>query len=208
MARPSRVELLSDEVARQGYLRVNRLRLRHELFAGGMGQILTREVIERGDAVAVLPYDPIRDAVVLIEQFRIGAFAHGDDDPWLIEIVAGIVEDGEAPEAVALREADEEAGLAVTALLPVAAYYASPGIVTERVQVYCGRVDAGEAAGVHGLAGEGEDIRVLVLGFDAAMRALAEGRVRVSPALVALQWLALNRDDLRRRWAGVGPASA
>ena len=202
------VEIIDKSTAYQGHYRVDRYRLRHTLFAGGWGREIGREVLERGHAVAVLPYDPARDAVVLIEQFRIGAYLHGGDSPWhgggdspwLLEIVAGLFDADEGPEEVARREAAEEAGLELGELVPVAAFYTSPGAVTEHVEVYCARVDSRGAGGIHGLAEEGEDIRVLVMPFAEAMAALAAGRVRNSPALVALQWLALNREDLRARW--------
>jgi ADP-ribose pyrophosphatase len=201
MKKPAKVELMARRNLYRGYLGVDGLRLRHEQFAGGLGPELKREVVERGHAVAVLPYDPALDLVVLIEQFRAGPFVAGDPEPWLVEIIAGIVEDGEAAEEVAVRESAEEAGLEVTALERIAGFYSSPGVLSEQVELYCGRVDAGGAGGLHGLDHEGEDIRVLVPAFDEAMAMLAEGRIRFAPALVALQWLALNREALRRRWA-------
>ncbi len=195
------VEIIDKSTAYQGHFRVDHYRLRHTLFAGGWGPEIRREVLERGHAVAVLPYDPARDAVVLIEQFRIGAYLHGGgDSPWLLEIVAGLFDADEGPEEVARREAAEEAGLELGELVPVAAFYTSPGAISEHIEVYCARVDSRGAGGIHGLDEEGEDIRVLVMPFAEAMAALAAGRVRNSPALVALQWLALNRESLRVRW--------
>lgn len=199
MDKPEDVEVLWRETAFRGYLRVERLRLRHRLYAGGMGGELAREVIQRGDAVAVLPYDPVRDQVVLIEQFRVGPYVRGDA-PWQIEIVAGIVEGDEASAAVAYREAREEAGLDLAELTHVLDYYSSPGVMSEHIAVFVARIDASGAGGVHGLDEEGEDIRVLTLGFDEAIAALAAGRIKASPAVIALQWLALNRDALRQRW--------
>ena len=120
MEKPSSktVELIERTTAFEGYFRIDRYELHHQLFAGGMSDPLTREVYERGHAAAVLPYDPQRDAVVLIEQFRIGAYAAGRE-PWLIEIVAGIVEAGETSSDVAQRELHEEAGLSAAALEPI-----------------------------------------------------------------------------------------
>lgn len=197
-AADGKVEVIERETVYDGYCRVERLRLRHRLFTGGMSAEIDREVMRRGHAVAV-PYDPVRDEVVLIEQFRIGAHVRGDE-PWLVETVAGLVEDGEEIEAVARREAREEAGVELGELVPVASYYASPGTMTEYVHLYCARVDATRAGGVHGLAGEGEDIRVTALPFAEAMVALKEGRIASGHTLIALQWLALNHVDLRQRW--------
>jgi len=177
------VEVQKREAAFRGYLRVERLQLRHRLHAGGMGA-----------------YDPARDQVVLIEQFRVGPFIRGDE-PWQIEIVAGIMEREEAPATVAQREAHEEAGLELAELTHVLDYYSSPGVMSEHIAVFVARVDASGAGGVYGLEKEGEDIRVLVLGFDEAMTALAAGRIKASPAVIALQWLALNRARLRRCWS-------
>lgn len=188
-------------MAYAGFFRLERLRLRHALFAGGMSPPLTRELFERGHAVAVLPYDPVSDAVVLIEQFRVGALARAGG-PWLVEIVAGIIDGDEAPETVARREAVEEADLTLGRLERIGRFYVSPGGSSESVHLFCGEVDAGAAGGVHGLAAEGEDIRVFAEPFAVAMRRLAAGEIDSAPPVIALQWLALNRGRLRQAWAG------
>lgn len=193
------IALISRETPYQGYFRIDRYTMRHPLFAGGMTDDVVREVFERGHAAALLPYDPLHDSVVLIEQFRVGAYA-ADEEPWLIEIVAGIIETGESPEDVARREAMEEAGLHVTDLVPFGNIFVSPGGSTETVTIYCGRCDTSDAGGIHGLDEEDEDIRVIVRPFAAAMTDLENGLIRSAPAVIALQWLALNRDSLRRRW--------
>lgn len=197
-----RVEVIEREVAFQGYFQIIRLRLRHELFRGGMGAVLSREVFERGQATAVLPYDPERDEVVLVEQFRAGAL---DDQagPWLIEPVAGIIEDGETPAEVARREAREEADLEIEDLIEACEYFVSPGGATERCRVFIGLARTAGAGGVHGLAGEGEDIQVHVLKLDDALAMIGrDPRMRTASALVALQWLALHRDEVRAAFAG------
>ena len=199
------VEIFGREIVHDGYLEVLQTRLRHRLHAGGWSRELTREVIERGHAVAVLPYDAARDEVVMVEQLRIGAVIRGDDAPWLLEIVAGIVEPGEDLVEVARREAMEEAGIELGNTMPILTYYTSPGVLSETIAIFHAEVDARGAGGVHGLAEEGEDIRVVVLDFAAAMAALAEGRVTASPAVIALQWLALNRDELRRAAGAEAP---
>jgi ADP-ribose pyrophosphatase len=199
-----RVIVLEQTVAFESFFKVIRYRLRHEQFAGGMGGELGREVLERGHAVAVLPFDPMRDQVVLIEQFRIGALGVVAD-PWLVEPVAGIIEPGEPAPEVARREALEEAGLELLDLVPACSYFASPGGSTETCQVFIGRVDAASAGGIFGLAHEGEDIKVHVVPLEEALKWLGDGRVHAATTIVALQWLALHRAELAQRW---GPAAA
>jgi ADP-ribose pyrophosphatase len=193
------VEIFEKETAFQGYFRIDRYRLRHRLFAGGWSEAITREVFERGHVVGVLPYDPIEDRVVLIEQFRIGAYAAGFS-PWLIEIVAGVIEAGEEPEEVARRETLEETGCSVTELMPVTSYLVGPGAASESVKLFCGRVDARGAGGIHGKKEEHEDIRVFSAPFTEAMARLDSGEIKNAVSIIALQWLALNHDRLRRRW--------
>ena len=194
------VELLGKSQRYSGFFRINGYRLRHRLFAGGWSGVIEREVFERGHAVGVLPYDPVADSLVLIEQVRIGALVAGMS-PWLIEVVAGIIEEGEAPEEVARRETLEEAGLEIQALIPMCRYLVSPGGSSESDLLYCGRVDSRGAGGIHGLAEEHEDIRVDRVAYEEAMHLLEEGRVTNSVSLIALQWLALHRDRVRAAWA-------
>ncbi|MBF0267426.1 MAG: ADP-ribose diphosphatase [Alphaproteobacteria bacterium] len=198
-----KVELVEKVTAYQGYFRIDRYKLRHSLFAGGLSGVMTRELFERGHAVGLLPYDPVKDAVVLIEQFRIGAYAHGWN-PWLLEIVAGIIEEGESHADVARRETKEEAGIDVSDLVPVHHYLVSPGGATETCALYCGRVNSEHAAGIHGVGAEHEDIRVVVMSADEAIAKLEGGQVVNAAAVIGLQWLALKRPELRRRWLSCG----
>ncbi len=195
------VRVLACDTVYQGHYRVDRYRLQHRRHDGGWSQELTREVFERGHAVAVLPYDPQRDEVVLIEQFRVGAHAAGWA-PWQLEVVAGIIDPGETAEDVARRESQEEAGLTVLELTPIADFLNSPGAVSQTERLFCGRVDATGAGGIHGLADEGEDIKVVVVPFAELPALLAAKKVTNAPGLIALQWLLLNRDELRARWSG------
>ena len=196
-----RVELQESETVFQGYFRVDRHRLRHEQFVGGLGGEVVREVFERGQVAAVLPVDPVAGRVVLIEQFRPGAWAAGQN-PWLLECVAGIIEQGESAADVCVREAHEESGCVISNLIPILApFFSSPGACSETVALFCGQVDASTAHGVHGLADEGEDIRVNTWSIDEALQLLADGRIVNAKTIIALQWLALNRDSLARRWA-------
>ena len=199
MNRDDDVEVVEREACFRGFYQLDRLHLRHRLFAGDMGKLISRELFVRHDAVCVLPYDPQRDCVVLIEQFRVGALDKSLN-PWLIELVAGLIDKDEQPEEVARREAVEEAGLELAELWPLTQYYPSPGGYDERVHLYVGRCDSRGAGGVHGLEEEGEDIRVLVWSFDEALAALDDGRIDNAASIIALQWLALNRDKLRERW--------
>ena len=200
MNRDDDVEVVEREACFRGFYQLDRLHLRHRLFAGGMGKLISRELFVRHDAVCVLPYDPQRDCVVLIEQFRVGALDKSLN-PWLIELVAGLIDKDEQPEQVARREAVEEAGLELAELWPLTQYYPSPGGSDERVHLYVGRCDSCGAGGVHGLEEEGEDIRVLVWSLDEALAALDDGRIDNAASIIALQWLALNRDKVRERWA-------
>jgi ADP-ribose pyrophosphatase len=193
------VELLARETPFAGYSRLHVLRLRHRLHRGGWSREVEREVFERRAAAAVLPYDPARDRVVLIEQFRPGAYAAGLGC-FQLEPVAGVIADGEEPIDVARREAREEAGCEILAFEPMCTYTVSPGYSTEVVFAWCGRIDAAGVGGIHGQAHEDEDIRVHVLAFDVAMRRLAAGEFQYALTILALQWLALNRDRLRGLW--------
>ena len=193
------VELIEKQAAFCGYFRIDRLRLRFPLYEGGMSREVEREVLERGQVAAVLLVDPDRDCVVLIEQFRPGPYAAGEP-PWLIEAVAGVIEGGESAEELARREAREEANCEITDLFPIIRFFTSPGASTESVALFCGRVDSSDAGGVHGLAEEGEDIRVLVVSVDEALSLLREGRIVNAKTIIALQWLASNYDKVRKRW--------
>ena len=203
MAQESRPEDRVDVVEKQtpfrGYFRVDTYRLRHRTFEGGWTREISREIFERGHAAAVLLYDPERDAVVLIEQFRVGAYA-AELEPWLIETVAGIIEPGEEAAEVVRREAEEEAGCKVGTLEPIGRFILSPGGSSETIALFCGRVASAAAAGVHGLDHEDEDIRPLVLSTDEALARLAAGGIVNATTVIALQWLGLNRDRLRAAW--------
>ncbi|OLF56223.1 NUDIX domain-containing protein [Pseudomonas chlororaphis] len=197
---PTAVEIVRREKCFQGFYQLDRVQLRHELFAGGMGREISREIFVRHDAVCVLPYDPQRDEVVLIEQFRIGAMGK-IANPWLIELVAGLIDKEEQPEEVAHREAQEEAGLTFSALWPMLQYFPSPGGSTEFVHLYLGRCDSSGAGGLHGLAEEAEDIRVSAWAFEDALQAVRDGRISNAASIIALQWLALNRVEVRGLWS-------
>ncbi len=190
-------EILESEVVYQGYFRMDRYRLRHRKHDGGWTGTMTREVFERGHVVAVILYDPPRDRLVLLNQFRIAALAGGKPG-WQTEIVAGIIEEGEAPEEVAYRETEEESGCRLKTLIPLYHYLVSPGGTSETMWLYCGIVDSEGAGGIHGLDAENEDIKVETLPFSEAMTRIGDGRIDNAPAIMGIQWLALNRERLQR----------
>lgn len=193
------IEILERNPAYRGYGRVDRYRLRHRLHDGGVSLPIDREVYDRGHVTGVLPYDPVRDCVVLIEQFRVGAYLAGMR-PWQTEAVAGIIDSGETPEQVALREAREEADLEILDLMPLYRYLVSPGAITETVALFVGRVDSAHAGGVHGLPSEGEDIKVMVVPVSELAGMIDDGRIGNALTIIAVQWLLLYRDKLRASW--------
>ena len=188
-------KLLNREIAYDGFFKVEICQLEHELFAGG-NVTIKRELFHRGDAVAVLLYDPVNDKVVMVEQFRVGAL-EDETGPWLLEVVAGIVESGESAKQVAQRECHEEAGLEVHAFESVHSFYPSPGGCSERLYLLCGLVDSSKADGIHGIADEGEDIRVVVMDYEEVVNLLGTDRISSASAIIALQWLQLHRERLR-----------
>lgn len=193
------VEEISQEVVYEGYAKLSTYNLRHRRYEGSWSEPVRRELFESGDAVVVLPYDPVTDCVVLVEQFRISSYARGIE-PWQVECIAGRVNHGEKPEQVAEREAREETGCEIQELTKIGEMFASPGICAEYVTMFCARTDARNISGIHGLDTEHEDIRALSVSFDDAMAALDDCRIRAAPAFVCLNWLARHRDRLRTAW--------
>lgn len=197
-----KAELISKEAGWEGFFRMDVLHLRHTRHDGSMSPAIRREMFERGHAAAVLPYDPVRDEVLLIEQFRPGPLAAGDPDPWLVEIVAGMIDKaGESPEDVVRREAVEEAGIEMGDLEMVSDTYMTPGACTERITVYCGRADLSGAGGIFGLESEHEDIRAFTSSINDIRTGLDAHQFRNAITVIALQWLCLNRERLRQEWA-------
>ena len=193
------VEIIARETLYSGFFSMELYRFRHRLFNGEMSGEIKREIFERGHAAVLLPYDPVRDEVVLVEQVRIAAY-DTSETPWLLEMVAGMIEEGESVEDVARREALEEAGLVVGWTKPVLSYLASPGGTTERSSIMVGEVDATTAEGIHGLADENEDIRVHVVSRELAYQWVEEGKIDNAASVIALQWLQLHYQTLRHEW--------
>lgn len=177
--------------------------LRFRRFDGSLSEVVNRAGFVLGDAVTVLPYDPVRDCVMLVEQFRFGPYARGDTNPWSLEPIAGRIDAGESPQTAARREAQEEANLTMQTLHTVGRYYVSPGAVTEYLVSFVGIANLpASAEGVSGLELEAEDIRAHVIPFDRLMAMVATGEVANAPLLITAQWLALNRERLRISAAG------
>jgi len=185
------VQILKKESLYQGFFKCNKYTLKHKLFSGGWVEI-QREFFERGHAAALLPYDVKNDRVVLLEQFRFGAMESAGS-PWLFELVAGMIEEGEVAEEVVKREALEEAGLTIKSCQFIMNYLASPGGTTEQIDLFIAEVDSTLVGGIHGLADEGEDIRVHVLPRETAYQWVVEGKINNAATIIALQWLELNR---------------
>ena len=182
------------------HLRIDTFRFRHRLFSGEWSALRNYEVLRRGQAVAIVLYDPDRDAVVLVEQFRLPALLAGRS-PWQLEVAAGLIDTDETPQAVAARETHEETGLALIGEpILIQRYLPSSGNSDEGVVLFCGRVDSTAAAGVHGLPEEHEDIRVVVKTLAEVETLLDTGAIESGHTLIGLYWLLRHREHLRRVW--------
>lgn len=184
----------------QGFFRVEDWRIRHRHHAGGETPVLPRAVLRSGPAATVLPYDPVADLVLVVQQFRIGAFAAGDAAPWLLEPIAGRIDRGETAEATIRREAREEAGITLKRVEKIGQYYPTPGIADEVLHSYVAEATLTEGIALHGLAAEGEDIRAVTLPFWTAMETIGNGMANTGPLLISLLWLARHRHRLRLEW--------
>ena len=192
-----RVEVLEQDRLLDGFFKIDRARLRHERYDGSMSRTLTRLVFERGDSAAVLPYDPVRGTVVLVEQFRYPAYVRGGPG-WLWEMIAGVQDGGRTPEAVARAEAWEEAGYRLGTLERIATVYPSPGGSSERMHLYLAPVtEAARQAPGGGLPEDGEDILVREFTVAEAQAMVADGRIVDAKTVLALQYLALHWERLR-----------
>ena len=192
-------EIIEHEIVYSGFFRMEKFRLKHTLFAGGWSNEISREVFSRGCGVAVILYDPHTDQVVLIEQIRAGALIR-PHRAWLVEIVAGGVEPGETTAEVAHRETLEETGCKLEALHFINEFYTTPGGVSERISLFCGKVDSTHIEGIHGLDHEDEDILVHCVPFDKAYQMVESNEIESAIPIIAIQWLALNKQKIKDKW--------
>jgi len=192
-------EVTQSDLLYKGVFQLKRYHLKHRLFNGQWSAVFSREIFERPSAAAILPYDPVHDRVVLIEQFRAGAIDQAN--PWILEVVAGVYGQNETPEAVARRESAEEAGCEIKAIEPVCDFFVSPGGSNEHLHLYVGHIDITQRQdGIYGLIEENEDIRAFSIPRSDAFKMIQSGKIKTSPAIIALQWLELNQEWLKQKW--------
>ena len=199
------VEILDqvEEYNLGNLFRIIKARLKHRCLDGRMSAPLTRINFERGNSVGVLLYDSKNEAVILVRQFRYPVYAglpphqqegEGARHAWILETVAGISEEDETAQDVAIRELLEEAGYRVKSMHPITTMYPSPGGSSERVTLFLGEVDHTQRPGKGGgLQAEGEDIEVVVIPFTKAMSMIKSGEISDAKAIIALQYLALQK---------------
>lgn len=187
-----------SQIAYQGHFKVTKYELSHEKYNGDLSPLLQRELVNRNNAVAMVAYDPVTDEIVFVEQFRIGAIE--EQQPWLIEIVAGLVEDHETPEQVVIRESQEEIGCQPDELIKIAGFYTTPGGNSEWVDLYIGKIAVANVAKTGGLENEGEDIKIIVVPATDISYMLSTGEVRSAIAIIGLQWFLMNRENIRQQW--------
>lgn len=193
------IEVVKKETLYEKFFRVDECFFKYPRYNGEMSSLVSREVMERGNAAGILLYDADKEKLVFVEQIRVGAL-FSEENPWLLECVAGIVDEGETPEQVVVREAKEEAGAVVLKTEPITEYFSSPGGMTEKIFLFCGLVDSESVADFAGLTCEDEDIRVVILSVDETKKMLEEGKFNNALTIIAVQWFMLNKDKLLKKW--------
>lgn len=202
MTAASKVKMISRKVEYKGWhtletIVVQPTSLKH----GGPGHLLSREMYHIGTVAIALLYLPETDQVLLNQQFRIGAFIAGDENPYLMECCAGIIGKGEDPEEAVHREAMEETGCDILDLEFIGKTYPSPGGTNETYMLYCGRLDSAQV-GFYGLEEEGEEIKTHLVSATDAIAMLDDGKITNGGAVICLHWFARNHERLRRKWSG------
>ena len=191
----------AKRVVYKGFFSVEEHDLSYRKFNNQQSSILTRSALISSDAVIVLPYDPVNDRILLIEQFRSGPYVKGDKHPWVLEPIAGLIDEGETPESAGIREAQEEAHLEIKRLQLVARSYPSPGISTEFFHQYIGIVELLDSSDlIAGLSSENEDIRSHIFEYEQFFEMIESGKVNVGPLILLGLWLSKNRTRLRKKY--------
>lgn len=194
----SDVEILSENSLYSGFFEIKQLKIKCRLYQGGWSEAFSRELILRTPAVGVLIYDPTLDRLLMVEQFRVGCLKDEKNGPWALELVAGLIEDGETSSEVAIREAKEEANIKLDQLIPVCEYFSTTGGSSEKVSLYCAIVNlANIEEGVYGLDNEHENIRSVIIDRTSAEAAIQNGQINNAMSIIAIQWLKLNLDKLQ-----------
>ena len=192
----------AKRVVYKGFFSVEEHDLSYRKFNNQQSSILTRSALISSDAVIVLPYDPVNDRILLIEQFRAGPYVKGDENPWVLEPIAGLIDKGETPESAGIREAQEEAHLEIKRLELVARSYPSPGISTEFFHQYIGIVELLDSSNlIAGLSSENEDIRSHIFEYEQFFEMIESGKVKVGPLILLGLWLSKNRNRLRKKYS-------
>ncbi len=193
------IEILREETVYKGHFELKKVFFRHKLYAGGMSGEVCRELLMKGAASALIAYDPVKDSVVLIEQVRIGAYeAESNKSPWLLELIAGMIDTDENPEEVAIRESKEEAGLDIENIQHALTVWDSPGGMVEKLHIFLGLVDTTNVGGIYGLEEENEDILVHIVSRETAYQWVEEGKIDNVIAVLGLQWLQLNYTKFKK----------
>lgn len=187
-----------SKIKYNGHFKVTQYQLTHEKYDGNETEILQRELVSRSDAIAMVAYDPYADELVLVEQFRVGAI--NSKHPWLLEIVAGLIEPGESPEAVTIRECQEEIGCKPSELIKIGGFYTTPGGVSEWIHLYIGKISISDVSESGGLDDEGEDIKVTLISASDVSNMLSNGLVKSAIGIIGLQWFLLNHEKIKQAW--------
>lgn len=194
------VEVIREETVWNGFFKMYEIHLKHKLFAGGWSNEIARELFHRGQAAGCVIYDPQHDLIGLIDQFRIGAL-DSEYGPWCLEVVAGMLEEGETPEELILRELEEEAGVKNPKLIPITSYYSTPGGCSEKINLFCALCDLSNSGGLHGLDSENEDIFLHIFPATTIFDVMLRSRMNNAATLIALQWLQLHREELKAKFS-------
>ena len=191
------VKILSEETCHSGFLQIKQFKIQCRLYQGGWSETFSRELLQRTPGVGILLYDPKLDKLLMVEQFRVGCLLDQQNGPWALELVAGLIEEGESSRDVARREAQEEAGISINELIPICKYFNSPGGSSEKLSIFCALLDLSSVEeGIFGLESESENIRSIILDRESAQTAVRNGEINNAMSIIAIQWLELNINKL------------